>query len=130
MNEQTFRKNRQKRTRKVFIVLLAMYGVPLTSSGQTTQKKSSEVNYSVKSNILNPDTLRGDQKKIFWHFVEYSHEEIEALEPLFIKTEFEKLGIYTTDNDRFLDAYIFFDTDMIYHKKSCEQWEAFKDLKP
>lgn len=124
-------KNRQaKRKHQFLICILAMLAIPFTGYGHNSQEKPPEVNYSVKSNILDPDTLTADNKAIFWHFVKYTHEEIEALDPMFIKAEFEKLGIYTSDNDRFLDAYIFFDTDMIYHKKSCENWAYFNFLKP
>ena len=121
--------NRQRKT-SFLILFLVLFWIPYQSIGQNSQEKSTKVDYSIKSNILDPDTLQGDQKKVFWHFVDLTHEETEALEPLFIKAEFEKLGIYTSNNDRFLDAFIFFDTDMIYHKKSCEQWAYFKFLEP
>jgi hypothetical protein len=111
--------NRQK---KRWIVL--MFCMMLIPSIQ------AQVDYSTKSNILNPDTLRGDQKKVFWHFVKLSHKETEELEPLEIKVEFAKIGITTDENDRFVDAYFFYAGTMTNHKKSCENWASFKDLSP
>lgn len=119
MNEQTFRKNRQ--TKRWIAVIIAMICIPSINA---------QVDYSARSNILNPDTLQGDQKKIFWHFVDLTHKEISNVEPLEVKAEFAKLGITTAERARFVTAFIFFDTDVIYHKKSCENIASFGDLKP
>jgi len=90
----------------------------------------AQVDYSTKSNFLNPDTLRADQKKVFWHFVGLTSEEAERVTSSQIVEEFAKIGIDKSNRVRFVKAYNFFDTDVIYHKKSCENWESMKDLKP
>jgi hypothetical protein len=113
---------------KKAILILTLFGGFYLHNG-FSQEKKSRIDYSIKSNILNPDTLKGDQKAIFWHFVKLSSKETEEMKPLQIKAAFETLGIETTNNNRFIDAFIFFDTSMKNHKKSCEQWESFKDLK-
>lgn len=113
--------NRQTPKKRWIALMLGMMLIPSIHA---------QVDYSARSNILDPDTLRGDQKQIFWHFVKLTHEEVQALEPLEIKEEFVKLGIETKERARFVAAYTFFDTSMTNHKKSCEQWEYFKDLSP
>jgi hypothetical protein len=131
--------NRQTFKIKLLILFFAGFLLSLQSCGQETKKEKekpktdySNVDYSQKSNILDPDTLQGDQKKIFWHpyFLKLTNEEAKDIEPLKVKEEFAKLGIETAENDRFLDAYSFFLSDVVSHKKSCEQWESFKDLAP
>lgn len=94
------------------------------------QERKAKIDYSVKSNILQPDTLKGDNKLVFWHFVGLSSKQVIEYESLKLKSEFEKLGIFTKERARFVKAFTFFDTEMKYHKKSCEQWETFKDLAP
>lgn len=89
------------------------------------------IDYSTKSNLLNPDTLRGDQKKIFWHFVKLSSKELENLDPQNVKAEFEILGIYTDERERFVAAYSFLLTYYQGHKVSCENIsEIMEDLGP
>ncbi len=124
-------KQKFRQTIKTTLVLLFFTGICLPINGQQ-QSNKTKVDYSKKSNILNPDTLLGDQKKIFWHtyFLKLTSEEAKNIEPLKIKAEFEKLGITTKENDRFVDAYSFFDAFIVYHKNSCENWEIFKDLTP
>ena len=109
------------------ILLFAVFLLPLKISAQ---EKKSKIDYSVKSNILNPDTIKGDNKLIFWHFVGLTHKEAKELEPLKVKAEFEKLGILTDERARFVKALSFYDCSMTNHKKSCEQWESFNDLAP
>ncbi len=127
---------RNRQTIKTTFLILFFAGICLPMSGlaQNSETKIdySNVDYSKKSNIINPDTLRGDQRKIFYHayFLKLTSEKTENVEPLKIKEEFAKLGIETKENDRFLDAYSFFLSDVVSHKKSCEQWEYFKFLKP
>jgi hypothetical protein len=111
-----------------FLILIFFGGIYLQNGFYQDQK--SKIDYSVKSNILNPDTLKGDMKIIFWHFVELTHKQAEDLKPLEIKAEFEKLGITLNEDQRFKRAWDFFDLSVVYHKKSCEQWESFKDLAP
>ncbi|OFY47792.1 MAG: hypothetical protein A2W85_13395 [Bacteroidetes bacterium GWF2_41_31] len=114
---------------KKAILILTLIGGFYLHNG-FSQEKKSRIDYSIKSNILNPDTLKGDQKVIFWHFVKLTHEQAEEMKPLEIKAEFAKLGILTTDKSRFQEAFLFFRSDNTAHKKSCEQWEFFKDLSP
>jgi len=90
------------------------------------------VDYSARSNIIkNPEKLKGDEKAIFYHpyFLKLTYKEAKNLKPLKLKEEFGKLGIIAKENDRFMNAYSFFVT-VRNHKKSCEQWESFKDLSP
>ncbi len=104
-----------------------------TKTKESTKSDYSNVDYSARSNIIkNPEQLTGDEKAIFYHpyFLKLTHEEAENLKAIEVKTEFEKLGITTKENDRFLDAYTFYDAVLIFHKKSCEQYESFKDLAP
>jgi hypothetical protein len=120
------KKSRQANTTQFLILFLALFWTSTLSYGQ-----NNPVDYRAKSIILHPDTIRDrDMKKVFWHFVDYSYEEIKNLETDFIKSEFEKLGITTDDRTRFVSAFIFFDTTMKNHKRSCEQWREFEDLKP
>lgn len=93
----------------------------------------SNVDYSAPSNIIkHPKQLTGDEKAIFYHpyFLKLTSEETKNLDPFKVKEEFAKLGITTDENDRFVDAYIFYKTYYRGHKKSCENWEYFKDLAP
>ena len=120
--------NSHQAKKNMFLILIVFGGFYLQNG--FAQQQKSKIDYSVKSNILNPDTLKGDQKKIFWHFVELTHKEAEELEPLKVKAVFEKLGITTDQRARFVKALSFYDCSMTNHKKSCEQWESFKDLSP
>ena len=98
-----------------------------------TKPDYSNVDYSIGSNIIEyPKKLIGDEKAIFYHpyFLKLTSKEARHLDPFKVKEEFAKLGITTKENDRFIDAYSFFKTDCWSHKKSCEQWESFKDLAP
>lgn len=116
---------------RIKILILILFGGFYLQHG-FSQEQKSKIDYSIKSNILDPDTLKGDQKTIFWHpyFLKLSSKETENLEPSKIKTEFAKLGITTNQRARFVAALTFYDVPMICHKKSCEQWESFKDLAP
>ncbi len=125
MNQQKFRKNRQTIKISFTMLIFTVLFLPLNISAQET---NSKIDYSVKSNILNPDTLKGDQKLIFWHFVELTHKQSEDLKPLEIKADFEKLGITTKERARFVKAFTFFDCFIISHKKSIENWQSFIDL--
>jgi len=119
----------------ILVVLLVIS----TACGQEKTKKSKEqkpdysnVDYAKKSNILNPDTLQGDQRKIFYHpyFLKLTSKKARNLDPFKVKAEFAILGITTDQRARFVAAYSFFLTFYIGHKKSCENWEYFKDLAP
>ncbi len=105
--------------------------VPLQGSGQTKTTKSKEIDYSSRSNIIkHPEKLRGDEKAIFYHpfFLDLNYEEAKSLKPLEIKSEFAKLGIFIKDKNRFSNAWDFYDLKIVYHKKSCENWEYFDKL--
>jgi hypothetical protein len=129
MKQAVNRCNRQTIKTITVTLLFAVFILPLKISAQ---EEKSKIDYSVKSNILNPDTLKADQKRIFYHpyFLKLTHEETKNLEPFKVKDEFEKLGITLKEDARFGRAYIFFDTSMKNHKKSVENWESFKDLAP
>ena len=99
----------------------------------TSKPDYSNVDYSIGSNIIeNPEKLTGDEKAIFYHpyFLKLTSEEARNLDPLKVKEEFSKLEITTDQRARFVAAYSFFKTYCAGHKKSCEQWESFKDLAP
>jgi hypothetical protein len=123
--------NRQLLKSQIIALIFMMATFP--SYGQSSKSKIvdyANVDYSQASNILDPDTLTQDRRAIFFHFVKLTHDETKNLEPLKIKAEFAKLGIKTTDRTRFVAAYSFYSSSMTNHKKSCEQWESFKDLAP
>lgn len=120
-------KVRQTFKKQTISLLLAILGLPLLSHAQTTETK---IDYSIKSNILDPDTLTGDRKVIFWHFVDLSSQEAKDLPALEMKEEFEKIGITTDQRNRFVAAYTFFRVDIKSHKISVEQWQHFIYLKP
>ena len=109
------------------IILITLFLIGINCLNGYTQSK---IDYSIKSNILDPDTLKSDQKLVFDHFLKWTHKQVKDLKPLELKKEFEKIGLYTKENDRFLEAYFFLRIDMTNHKKSIEQWEHFKDLDP
>lgn len=116
-----------------FIALLLTITACSQEKGkQNTKIDYSNVDYSARSNIIKPDTLKGDEKTIFYHpyFLKLTSEQAENLDPFRVKEEFAKLGITIKDNDRFVDGYSFFDAFIVNHKISCEQWESFKDLAP
>ena len=134
-------KVRQTLKTKLLILFLATFNLGLQSCAQKTETKTeqttkpdySNVDYSIGSNIIEyPEKLTGDEKAIFYHpyFLTLTSEQARNLDPFKVKEEFTKLGITTKENDRFVDAYSFFKTDCWAHKKSCEQWESFKDLAP
>lgn len=120
--------NRQTIKTSILVLIFAVFLLPQISAQNKEQYK--DCIYSKKSNILNPDTLKADQKKIFWHFVDLTHKQAVELEPLKIKAEFKKLGITTNERARFVKSFSFFDSAVISHKKSCENWQSFKDLAP
>ncbi len=120
-------KNRQTIKTSFLILIFAVFMLPTEIHAEETKPK---IDYSKKSNILNPDTLRGDQKLIFWHFVKLTYKEANELEPFKIKAGFAKLGITTEQRARFVKSYSFFASSMTNHKKSCEQWASFKKLAP
>ncbi len=126
MKRAKFRLNRQ------VILILALFAIFIFHSEITNAQKHLDCIYAKKSNILNPDTLKlgSDKYKIFWHFVKYTNKEIKDYPPLEVKAEFKKLGITLKDDSRFSKAYIFFDTSLKNHKKSCENIASFKDLAP
>ncbi len=119
-------KNRQSEFLKILLITLFFTGI-LCLNGQA----QSKIDYSIKSNILDPDTLKkgSNEYRIFWHFVKWTHEEVKEIEALKLKAEFEKIGI-TTKDEKFDAAYSFFDIKMKYHKRSVENFEHFKDLAP
>lgn len=95
------------------------------------QAQDSNIDYTEESNILNPDTLsNSDQKAIFWHFVTLTSEQAKNMEADVLKKEFGKLELFTSERQRFIDAYFFFSNTMTNHKISCENWAEFKYLKP
>jgi hypothetical protein len=103
---------------------------PAKKTNQTT-KKVVTPDYSKASNIIkNPAKLKGDEKAIFYHpyFLKLSHQETKNLNPFKVKEEFTKLGITTDEKERFQVAFSFFRATYTSHKKSCENWESFKDL--
>ena len=112
-------------TIKIIFITLFIIGINCIN-GQA----QSKIDYSIKSNILDPDTLKGDQKLVFYHFVKWTHKQVKELKTLELKKEFEKMGIKTTNQKKFKNAYYFFRIGMTCHKKSVEQWEHFKDLAP
>ena len=103
---------------------------------KTEQTKKEDylknVDYAIRSDIINPDTLKGDQKQIFYHtfFLKLDFEETKSLKPLKIKEEFEKLGINSNERARFVESYSFFITYYRGHKKACENLAYFNFLKP
>lgn len=118
---------KQQKIRQTFVLILSTFLLPIFIQAQ---EKTPKIDYSIRSNILDPDTLKGDQKKIFWHpyFLKLSSKEVEEMPPLKVKDEFAKLGIRTIERARFVRALTFFDTSMKNHKISCEQWEEIKYL--
>lgn len=110
------------------IILITLFLIGINS---LTGQAQSEIDYSIKSNFLNPDTLKkgSNEYRIFWHFVKWTHKEADEIEILTLKAEFEKVGITTKDKE-FNSAYLFFKSVVVFHKKSVEQWEHFKDLAP
>ena len=129
-------------TTKLSILILAGFLLcSLQSCGQEKETKPakktkpdySNVDYSARSNIIKrPKELKGDEKAIFYYpyFLKLTSEEVKKLDPFKVKEEFEKLGITTKENDRFIEAYIFLDTSMKNHKKSRENFTYFDFLKP
>jgi len=129
----------QRNRQILYIIVFAIFLFSLQSCAQKNQDKSKEakkedylknVDYSIRSDIINPDTLKGDQKLIFWHFVKLNYKEVEEMTPIKVKAEFEKIGIETKANDRFADAHIFYRTYYRGHKKACENLAYFEFLKP
>ncbi len=102
----------------------------LFSGATVFSQSSSGIDYSQKSNFIDPDTLSEDFKAIFWHFVDLKSEQVMDTTPEKLKAEFAKLGLVPEEKERFYQAYKFYSLTMEAHKKSCEQWESFKDLAP
>ena len=125
----TLTKNSRQAFKQLLILCLIIFGFSFQSFSQSGTS-NNPINYAQKSNILDPDTLKGDQKLIFDYFVKLTYQQAKDLEPLKIKEGFAQLGITTNENDRFVAAYSFYASSMTNHKKSCEQWASFKDLAP
>ncbi len=133
-------KVRQNFTTKLLILFFAGFMITLQSCGQETKAKTnskepdySQVNYAARSNIIKrPKKLKGDEKAIFYHpfFLKLTSDEARNLDVFKMKKEFSRLGITTDEKERFQIAYSFFRIEITFHKKSCEQWESFKDLAP
>ena len=125
LNPKTQNGGSKMQTIKIILTTLFLIGINCLNG-----YAQSKIDYSIKSNILDPDTLKGDRKLVFDHFVKWTHKQVKELKTLELKEEFKKIGLYTKENDRFLKAYFFLRSDITYHKKSVEQWENFKDLDP
>ncbi len=121
-------KNSRQAKNVIISILVVVLSIHLSDG--VAQNQKSKIDYNQKSNIMNPDTLRGDNLKIHKNFLEWSHKEVKEMESSKLKSEFEKIGITTNEKDRFLEAYFFLRIDLTGHKKSVEQWEHFKYLKP
>jgi len=115
------------RQTKTLVFIFTIFFLPFFTQAQD---KAPEIDYSIRSNILNPDTLKGDQKAIFKHFIKLSSKEVEEMPPLKVKDEFAKLGITLLEKDRFSKAWDFLDLKVLYHKKDVELWQEFTDLAP
>ena len=112
-------------TIKIFLITLFLIGINCINV--YTQSK---IDYSIKSNILDPDTLKGDQKLVFDHFIKWTHKQADKIKPQELRDELESIGIKISNKNRFQKAFFFFDIYVIAHKKSVENWESFKDLAP
>jgi len=118
------------------VLLLTTTACAQKSETKTTETKKTDysgVDYSIGSNIIEyPEQLTGDEKDIFYHpyFLKLTHEEAKNLDPFKVKEEFAKLGITLNEDERFGKAFSFYDAVLVYHKKSCENFEYFKDLAP
>ncbi len=121
-----------KETPKAFkaIRLAALISLAVSFSQNLSAQSTSGIDYSQESNIIDHDTLKGDQKAIFWHFVELTSKEVMATTPEKLKAEFNSLGLTPEERQRFFEAYKFYSLTMEYHKKSCENWDDFKYLDP
>ena len=94
------KKSRQTKTKLSTLFLAGFMLCSMQSCSQKSETKSekvTKVDYSIKSNFIDPETLKGDQKKIFWHFVILTHKQAKVLKPLKVKEEFEKLGVKPGD---------------------------------
>jgi hypothetical protein len=112
----------------VLVLLGALFLFPLSV---LSQKSKSKIDYSIRSNFLDPDTLKlgTNEYKIFWHFIKWTYKEVDEIKVLVLKGELETIGIYTKDDD-FDIAYSFFKNEVVYHKRSVENWGHFKELVP
>jgi hypothetical protein len=119
-------KNRQRNSFLIFALLACtVFAFPVFS-----QKKIVKVDYSKRSNILNPDTLSNKyQKMVFKHFIKHSNEDLNKMEIADIKRELLSIGI-PKDKKSFGAAASFFLITLKNHKKSCEQFAEFNDLAP
>ncbi len=114
-----------------FGVLLSLALAVGANSDMMAQSTDSKIDYGKASRILNPDTLSGDNKAIFDHFVKLSSEEMNLLNPSQLKSEFAKLGLTPDERKRFFEAYKFYSVSMEGHKISCENWaEVSEGLDP
>lgn len=114
-------------TIRIILITLFLLGIHCLN-GQA----QSKIDYSIKSNILNPDTLKkgSDEYRIFWHFIKWTYKEVDEIKILTLKAEFEKVGITTKDKE-FDAAYSFFNNDVVFHKEQVEIWvKHFQDLAP
>ena len=109
------------------IISVALF---LLATHYSIGQEQSKIDYSIESIILNPDTLKGDQKLVFNHFLKWSYKQVREAAPDKIKNGFKKIGISIKDKDRFREAYYFFKLEMTAHKKNVEDWEEFKILDP
>lgn len=124
---------------KLLISAFAIMGFMQAGCAQTENEKLNfdeedrkeiiEDHYK-KSNILNPDTLKGDQKLIFDHFASWTLEELENIYILDLKKELRKAGINVDSRESFQNAYSFFKNRVVFHKISVKQWKHFEDLHP
>ncbi len=121
---------------KLLIFVLAILGFMQTGFTQTENEKLNsdeedrveiiEYHYK-KSNILNPDTLKGDQKLVFDHFASWTLEELENIEILTLKSELAKVQITVESPSRFRKAYSFFKNRVVFHKISRRNCKYFED---
>lgn len=126
--ETGFIRRLESALRKYRHTLLLVAGLTLNSS--LSAQSSQGVDYSTKSNVINPDTLMGDEKAIFWHFVDKTSQELKTMLPAQIKADFAILGLLPEERQRFVEAYSFFVNRVEAHKVDCEMWEDFKYLAP
>ena len=127
---QPLTKKSRQAIKKAILILILFEGFFLQNV--FSQEQKSKIDYSIKSNILDPDTLKMSslEYKVFWHFVDWNFKRVDEIPILTLKSEFEKIGITTKDKE-FDTAYFFFKDYIVFHKEQVELWVThFQELSP
>lgn len=119
------------RYKSIFLITatILLFLVQVGLSQDKIDREAIAKDHYKASSILNPDTLKGDQKQVFDLFSTWTLEEIQNIQPEKLKSELKKIDITTDEPKRFKKVLAFI-SSIENHRISRNQWREFDDLAP